>query len=530
MTTHDDQPTKPRKRRRLFVRLTFGFVITILIPGLTYIWIAYDYTTIKPTPFVDVYAELNARHADYDESEKAWTVYFDAYYNHWFSARYDINRAINDFDDPAYKTTVNQFTSDHNLFGIPPEHELYFMVLETVEQLQPQIEAVRNAARLPVFGTPVVDVPNRQSILEFVPEWYPDPPIVDPLDSLPINEAILIQIGVSRGTARLLMLDARIALDDGDLKRVAIDARALFGIARQTTDEPTLIAPLISFATQRDACDLILQATQEYFGSDGLHDLLPLLPDLIQAREHPIRANFDNERLTHLDLIGRVYSDDGKGDGIVTIDGIHTMQIIASEEQTPPAVLAFAWPIQRRFAIKSQAIDQLDALIAAAKNLQSAGPGAIPAFINAIDKAVAREAGPKRHLLIFSIPASAWKRAIYTEHKVQVQLETTITLLALEHHRLDTGTYPNSLTDLVPAYLNTIPEDLFDPGQPIKYRLINNVPHLYSVGSDGDDDLARRPGTHERQDAQDFELRFADPAGPSPAAPDADWVIYPPAD
>lgn len=55
------------------------------------------------------------------------------------------------------------------------------------------------------------------------------------------------------------------------------------------------------------------------------------------------------------------------------------------------------------------------------------------------------------------------------------------TTLAMKAFKNDTGNYPNSLQQLAPRYLNSVPIDQFD-GKPIKYSAIKKI--IYSVGKD----------------------------------------------
>lgn len=59
--------------------------------------------------------------------------------------------------------------------------------------------------------------------------------------------------------------------------------------------------------------------------------------------------------------------------------------------------------------------------------------------------------------------------------------------LAWELHRLRTGQFPATLSDLVPQDLAALPVDPYD-GQPLKVRQIGDRRWLYSVGEDGRDD------------------------------------------
>lgn len=64
----------------------------------------------------------------------------------------------------------------------------------------------------------------------------------------------------------------------------------------------------------------------------------------------------------------------------------------------------------------------------------------------------------------------------------------TITAIALERHRLRHGSYPESLTALVPDMLREVPVDIQD-AQPMRYRFETNGEFLlWSVGKNGVDD------------------------------------------
>ena len=61
------------------------------------------------------------------------------------------------------------------------------------------------------------------------------------------------------------------------------------------------------------------------------------------------------------------------------------------------------------------------------------------------------------------------------------------TALAVERFRLSRGKLPESLQDLVPDYLGSVPLDPFD-GKPLRYRVTDHGYIVYSIGADGVDD------------------------------------------
>ena len=73
-------------------------------------------------------------------------------------------------------------------------------------------------------------------------------------------------------------------------------------------------------------------------------------------------------------------------------------------------------------------------------------------------------------------------------------LRTTQTALAVERYRLTEGRLPKSLDNLVPAYMDAIPDDPFD-GSPLKYRVRQSGYVVYSVGEDQTDEGGTEQGT-----------------------------------
>jgi hypothetical protein len=76
-------------------------------------------------------------------------------------------------------------------------------------------------------------------------------------------------------------------------------------------------------------------------------------------------------------------------------------------------------------------------------------------------------------------------------------LRTTQTALAVERYRAAEGRLPKSLDNLVPAYIDAIPDDPFD-GNPLKYYVRQSGYVVYSVGEDQTDQSGTEQGTQGR--------------------------------
>ncbi|TSA53855.1 MAG: hypothetical protein D4R45_04950, partial [Planctomycetaceae bacterium] len=71
------------------------------------------------------------------------------------------------------------------------------------------------------------------------------------------------------------------------------------------------------------------------------------------------------------------------------------------------------------------------------------------------------------------------------------------TSLAVERYRLAEGRLPQSLNNLVPAYIEAVPADPYD-GHPLKYRTLETGFVVYSIGDDRSDDGGAERGKGER--------------------------------
>ena len=77
----------------------------------------------------------------------------------------------------------------------------------------------------------------------------------------------------------------------------------------------------------------------------------------------------------------------------------------------------------------------------------------------------------------------AFGRIMQIETRHLAHLRATQTAIAVERYRLTEGRLPQSLENLVPAYMKVVPTDPFD-GQDLKYRIRETGFVVYSIGDD----------------------------------------------
>lgn len=90
----------------------------------------------------------------------------------------------------------------------------------------------------------------------------------------------------------------------------------------------------------------------------------------------------------------------------------------------------------------------------------------------------------------------------------QARLLTAQTAVAVERYRMAAGRLPVDLSDLVPAYLDVIPEDPFD-GRRLRYRTLRAGYLLYSIGTDEtDNDGKERPPERKDRERTPYDVTF----------------------
>ncbi|MHC4706804.1 MAG: hypothetical protein ACYS8I_06930, partial [Planctomycetota bacterium] len=77
----------------------------------------------------------------------------------------------------------------------------------------------------------------------------------------------------------------------------------------------------------------------------------------------------------------------------------------------------------------------------------------------------------------------AFGRLMQIETRHLAHLRVTQTAIAIQRYRLTEGRLPQSLENLVPAYMEVVPIDPFD-GQDLKYRTLETGFVVYSIGDD----------------------------------------------
>lgn len=413
---------------------------------------------------------------------------------------------------------------------LSPADDGWETMVEYLQRHQGALELARLAASKPHLGIPLV--PGER---EPKGHWAFAASADSPWSSVnvaanesPVGWGRTLGVGELRPLARMLLADARLAMIEGDSARARADLFALIDLAQQCRESPLFIGDLYSFNVLHLASDVLAQSlihSPEYFNDEQLTGLAHRLA--AYSGGGSIHVRFGMQRTYFEDLIQRLYTDDGKGDGRLTSEGIALLLSVGPSvplmgeggEETRLEWLTgplAAQLIGSRREVTEEFERQLSLI-----ERQAVEPmwtwTEVPG--TSFENELASEAYRRRYLPVFVMLPAIGRAATQAEITTQ-RRDAALTAIALELYRRRNGAYPETLDPLVPELLPTLPVDRFD-GQPLRYRLSDEGPLLYSIGSDRIDDGGKPAETEYQQlNVPRYSWRMPNPPM------HADWILW----
>lgn len=375
-------------------------------------------------------------------------------------------------------------------------------IRQLIESERVLIERVREATRLPALG-------------EVLSSKLADP--ATNYDRLPQN----VDNHRALNTAsNLLTSDLFLALSQQDIPRALANLEAIERMAKQTASSGIFTQASGAFA-EVAAC--AVAELIPYLNAAQLRNQAHLLASL------EIKLDLSFLRQFVLLDLQRTFSDDGEGNGRPTLAYLNRIVPEKSRGVAPPRIVQTvglaALPWVAATTTKSDVLAEFDALydIASAnfaKPYRLADWSAYRARVYQINTdapTYARFAILQQYLHLSWQDSHAWMELR------RCRRDAVVAALALELYNRRIGRYPSTLDELVPSYLPSLPIDPLN-GEPLRYRLLNGSPVLYSVGDDRDDDGGRLPLTRQQQPDTSYIPDFGSRQTPPR---DGDWIAYP---
>lgn len=316
-------------------------------------------------------------------------------------------------------------------------------------------------------------------------------------------ETLLKHLAPLKRSAQLLSTAAIFNLHNGDTAAATTDICAILGLVNAEQDDPFLISQLVRFAMAAIAANAnweLLQATNVNDGElamlqkswERLDYAGPMENMFLMERAssemtiHKMRAS--TEYCEHI-MHDYAPSSSGGGSG----DWTDAFKNIWADAKFGYA--KSMWRATWTYSDELRMLQGDQILLETVRAIETNGSfypayggmntRLISAGITYDDSSFAIEFTDIRWMFDDS---SAWATALRRTLTAQVTRNIVITAIALKRYQLKYGSYPDSLSKLIPQFLPAVLPDPID-GKPLRYRLNTDGTFLlYSIGSNDKDD------------------------------------------
>jgi hypothetical protein len=292
----------------------------------------------------------------------------------------------------------------------------------------------------------------------------------------------------------LLRLDAQLRIDSGEIDTAITDLRAMVNAGRSIGDYPGLSAQMSRSSGFAQAVPCLETAlAQGQAGSSSLAALQSILED--ESREPSRTIAIRGER--------------------AIIDD--TMELIHAGKLDRSAIPSFSdYPFWSKALSNRINIRENQATVLRI-HTQAAEAGRLPeseqiAAMKAIDDQWVKKATQwgfleRERRLTERLQFGRMTGVPTWLGITDAQIRTAIAALAAERFRMDQGRWPDSLDQLVPKYIPTVPRDPFE-NAPLKLVKLPDGLFIYSVGYDGKDDGGKINPRNRMADGADTGFRL----------------------
>jgi hypothetical protein len=480
---------------------------------LFYIGLAGVYFTGRPSPRTNYTVILNQQIEKTPIDQRAWPVYQRAILGLW-----------PDGPSSAEHERIRKLLQDRT--ADKPKPELTEWLMSRTEAL----DLIRLGARLPAMG--FVLGPGGSA---YDRELWPNTPAPPPTSAAgeagePLISALLPHLNELRQLASLLDVDAQLATQQKDAARAAADIRAIHGMGRQTTGT-FIVESLVGVGISTVALkriEAVLTASPDLLSNAELTDIAHLVSGPTVTAD---LVHMDAERMFFADMMQRMYTDDGAGDGRLTPEGARLLTAIGGDgggkggQPSIGIVQGSTGPAAMLVMGSRRELQEAYDRYMAAAEAQLRRPtreADWPMVYRMVEEWGSSPVTAARHLPL-RIMTPALQRLSTTGERYLGKRDGVLIGIALELYRREHGAYPQALTQLTPTLLPQVPPDRITGGS-LVYKLVDGRPLVYSIGADRDDD-GGRPAAGSG--SSDLSMPYGAAEWDRMAKVfDGDWVLY----
>lgn len=480
-----------------------GVGLLLAVGVVVYTVQAVRYHTAKPVITRHYAAEHNAAIARIPEEERAWPLYREAIL---------LYRSGEPWDPPRLSVCTGAEDKDED------DDERWGNARAYVQAAPELLGMIRRAAARSHYAKPMMNHPDPELQVLFGHTESIGTAHVASEDVF-LFEMLIPEIADLRGFSRMLAVDTVLAAEERDSARVMDNFRAMIGVAGHVRGYDYLITELLwmsvmSLAMDTVQCVLIRDAG--VLPDESLRELAHRISILDDRTMH---ARVTGERRMFDDFMQRVYSDDGSGDGHLTAEGTHYLDLYGMQGwSSMDIVSSIIGPItMTTVAGRAAMVAEYGRLLSTFER-ESQMPFWMrdPAVFTQLWDQMESARYMSRYMFI-GLLAPAFDRVIINIDVLILRRDATLVAIALELFRREHGAYPADLESLAPRFLPAVPRDRFADA-PLQYILRDGVPVVYSVAGDGVDDGGRPMRDRMGKVMSGISVASSDVAG--------DWVLY----
>lgn len=489
-------------------RLLKGLGVLLLVGLAIYLWLIIRLLTAVPTIKRDFIGEIDQRSESIPQEEIAWPLYREA-------SMKLIEEEVMEFWKKGID--LHQLASDSHDWALVVSH---------LERSQESLSLVYQGASRPHLGFIYRDPSNREWLESRHGKGSAEAQLASTHGA--ISGVLMPQVHDLYRLHRLLRIEAAVAGRSQDRGRWLRATMALQLLGNQIEEEAIGAIHLVSFNVVKTDWNQIRQTL-------GSHPEMLTDRDL-QNLAHEVAAFRGGGRLTmenfnHMffeDLLQRFYTDDGQGDGRLNLlnfapenlaSGVSTKQDVSKLRQSLSVAstlqgAAFSSISASRKEMR-QALREIEALEdeEMSKPLWERSfdqPSPLKRSLTKWQSSLLESVLYAPVLKVFAPffkSSDDWHPSRAAEY-VTLHRDATLATIALTAYHRRHGSWPASLDQLSPEFLPAVPVDRFD-GKPLKYKVVDGQPLLYSVGRNRKDDGGIPAADRSRGDeAPDGDIRF----------------------
>ena len=392
-----------------------------------------------------------------------------------------------------------------------------------------QIDAFCKATKRPVFGFPVgVAVSDDDAALfgknsqsNSISNAAIDNSDVDKLvtSEFPSFGMLLPQLASLRDAAKIIAIDMMMAVEKADGERATRDAEAIIALSIHVQEGRILIGDLVGMSIRSIVVNRILMALEwkpNTFTDSQLKRLQNALRSVPPALERP---DFTSERLMFEDIVQRVYTDDGHGDGRFAPQWKQLRLISAlesfsagnnrKEQGATTQFTLLASCLSQPFAFyaiagRKEALDHYDASIKRlAGQPNDSLNDAVTASTIAEEEFVESMTAHGARFFLEGILVPALGKVVFSFQIDRANRDACVISIAAELYHRANEKWPASAKDLAPLCNGDAPRDSWN-GKSILMETDANGFRMWSVGRDGVDDRGNLKKSTQAKDSVDW--------------------------